>query len=117
MGQIAGDLAAAEKNFRWQRKLMAGGTCEASAYQAYGFIATCLCLPLGNYHNMNETKGRIDAEVISLSDYRGLIRLLVATAQRLDDAKKSPPLRQRLDELLERRRGILAEGRGREARR
>ncbi|MEM1424598.1 MAG: hypothetical protein AAGH64_11430, partial [Planctomycetota bacterium] len=40
--------------FRWQRKLMTGGACEASCYQAYGYEASCLCLPLGNYHNMSE---------------------------------------------------------------
>ena len=43
------DKAAA---MRWQRKLMSGGACEATVYCAYGYEATCLCLALGNYHNM-----------------------------------------------------------------
>jgi hypothetical protein len=30
----------------------AGGTCEATAFSTYGYRSTCLCLPLGNYHNM-----------------------------------------------------------------
>ena len=44
--------AAATPSFKWQRKLMAGGACEATAFSAFGFQSTCLCLPLGNYHNM-----------------------------------------------------------------
>ena len=38
--------------WRWQRKLMAGGACEATVFCAAGYEATCVCLPLGNYHNM-----------------------------------------------------------------
>src|SRR5690606_37731588 len=37
--------------WKWQRKLMAGGACEASVFCAMGYQATCVCLPLGNYHN------------------------------------------------------------------
>ncbi|MEC9372604.1 MAG: M20/M25/M40 family metallo-hydrolase, partial [Planctomycetota bacterium] len=40
--------------FKWQRKLMPGGACEATAYSAWGYEATCLCLPLGAYHNMGD---------------------------------------------------------------
>src|SRR5262249_28784735 len=69
ISKIAEQLAARDASFKWQRKLMPGGTCEASAYQSYGFISTCVCLPLGNYHNMNEATGKIDAETISLSDF------------------------------------------------
>ena len=67
-GKIAQQIAAQDPSFKYQRKLMPGGTCEASAYQTYGYTATCLCLPLGNYHNMNEAAGKIDSEFISLSD-------------------------------------------------
>lgn len=108
ISRIAQSLADDDAAYRWQRKLMPGGTCEASAYQAMGYTATCLCLPLGNYHNMNEATGRIDSETISLADFDGLIRLLAETARRLGEPAQSPPLRRRLDELFERRRGLLS---------
>ena len=87
ISRIAQGLADEAADFRWQRKLMPGGTCEASAYQEYGYAATCLCLPLGNYHNMNERTGRIAAETISVRDFHGLVKLLEACGARLDDAR------------------------------
>jgi putative aminopeptidase FrvX len=36
---------------RHQRRIMDGGTCEATAAIAYGFPAVGLSVPLGNYHN------------------------------------------------------------------
>lgn len=85
---------------RWQRKLMAGGACEASVYCAYGHEATCLCLPLGNYHNMPHLAelqaGTYDAaalgpprcapEYISIDDFDGLVELLVAVGTNLPSA-------------------------------
>lgn len=108
--QIAQQLSQRDKTFQYQRKLMPGGTCEASVYQCFGYVATCLCLPLGNYHNMNEQAPggpRIDAETISLRDHQGLIRLLAAIGRQLDDPQRSPSLRHRLDELFERRKYVL----------
>ncbi|MCC7192318.1 MAG: hypothetical protein IT444_05990 [Phycisphaeraceae bacterium] len=107
IGKIAMDLATQEPTFKWQRKLMPGGTCEASVYQTYGYTASCICLALGNYHNMNEVTGRIDAESISLADYHGLVHLLVAIAERLDDPAKAPGLRVRLEDLFLRRKFVL----------
>ena len=56
-----GDLAAAyaKENpaFRFQRKLMPGGACEATAFASFGIASTCVCLPLGNYHNMEDIDG------------------------------------------------------------
>ena len=37
-----------------QRCLMSGGTCEATAYQLYGYETGGLCIALGNYHNRGE---------------------------------------------------------------
>jgi putative aminopeptidase FrvX len=110
VGQIAQALAAADPKFKWQRKLMPGGTCEATAFVSFGYAATCLCLPLGNYHNMNEATGKIDAETISLSDHDGLIRLLVAIGQSLDDPNQAPPFMARLEGLFAGRKGLLEEG-------
>lgn len=122
IGKIAEGIAAEDAGFLWQRKLMPGGTCEASAYQALGYQATCVCLPLANYHNMNEETRRIDAESIAIPDYHGLIRLLVRIGQTLDEAAKSPPLKTRLDAIFAQRKGLLggdgrASGRRRGSRR
>ena len=107
LARIAQQLADRDGAFVWQRRLMAGGTCEATAYQAYGYTAACLCLPLGNYHNMDESTGRIAAETISLRDYHGLVRLLIQAALRLNDANTTPPLRDRLDKLFAPQRDLL----------
>lgn len=83
----------------WQRKLMSGGACEASVFCHWGYDATCLCLPLGNYHNMAHLDrvqaGTYDAtelgpprcerEFIHTRDYLGLVDLLVALGRRMPD--------------------------------
>ena len=103
--------------WRWQRKLMAGGACEASVFCAYGYEATCVCLPLGNYHNMadldavqsetNTSRPRVGREHIALGDYRGLIDLLVACGTELPERA---PLCERLEKLFEERSDVLREG-------
>jgi endoglucanase len=104
----ARDLAARDDRFAFQRKLMAGGTCEATAYNLLGFQATCLCLPLANYHNMNRETGRIEPESISLADYHRFIRLLIAVAHaKLNTQPPPPPLAARLDALYASRHPLL----------
>ena len=106
--------------FKAQRKLMSGGTCEASTFSAYGYESTCVCLPLGNYHNMVDIDGvlagarpaRTGPEYISIADFHGLIELLVHFAQRLD----SPRTRGIMDLMEDRYRKLgrlLAPGRRR----
>jgi endoglucanase len=79
---------------RWQRKLMAGGACEATVFCAYGYAATCLCLPLGNYHNMTDIdrvqsgkakRGRLGSEFVSMHDFESLVRMLQIAAAGLHD--------------------------------
>ncbi|WP_432799084.1 hypothetical protein [Poriferisphaera sp. WC338] len=100
--QIAEELRKDQKGFAYQRKLMPGGACESTAYQAFGYQTTCLCLPLGNYHNMNEETNRIDREVISTVDYLNLIALLVAVGKGLNSVSKDGEgsLQERLDKLF-----------------
>lgn len=69
-------LARERRGFRYQRCLMDGGLCEASAFLAHGYAATGLALPLGNYHNMGPQ--RIAAEEVSARDLTGLVALLEA---------------------------------------
>lgn len=106
ISQIARECATTNEKFRFQRKLMPGGTCEASAFLAFGYKAGCICLPLGRYHNMNEDTKRIDAEQISLADFRHLVELLVAAAPAIQNVE-GPNLRDRLDKLFDRRRNVV----------
>lgn len=78
--QIAQSVAAKyrRKNFAYQRALMPGGTCEATAFDAYGYRAAALCIPLGNYHNMVPGEEKIAAEYIHLGDWQCLVDLLTA---------------------------------------
>ncbi len=96
-----------------QRKLMAGGSCEATAFGAYGVAATGLCLALGNYHNMADidgvkagtAKAVLAPEVISLDDFDGLVNLMLAVVRDLDTVPLD--LRARLDATFESRRHLL----------
>lgn len=92
--------------WKWQRKLMAGGACEASVYFNAGYEATCVCLPLGNYHNMtdlaavqagtNTTQARVGREFIGIDDYHALVDLLVACAVKLPESGKKGELFEKL---------------------
>lgn len=102
--------------WRWQRKLMAGGACEASVFTTYAYEATCLCLPLGNYHNMadltavqagtNTEPARVGREHIALSDFDGLVDLLVACGQ---DLPTLPGLHERFEKLWTDRAKIIGQ--------
>jgi putative aminopeptidase FrvX len=92
--------------WKWQRKLMAGGACEASVYCAYGYCSTCVCLPLGNYHNMaglaeaqagtHEGTPRVGCEFVGLDDYAGMVDLLVGCGI---DLPSSPGFVERVEKL------------------
>ena len=130
IAQIAAAIATGDPSFRWQRRLMPGGTCEATVYQEFGYEATCLCLPLQNYHNMTgppmqppvtsrapraqsrtarHQPAKIGAEIISLGDFANLVRLLVHVGQSLDDTTATPSLRRRLEGLFDQGRHVLEE--------
>ena len=96
-----------------QRKLMSGGSCEATAFAALGYEATGLCLALDNYHNMVDIDGvrsgkrraRVGPEEISIEDFHGLVDLLEAVALGLDSEKSKLP--QRLRKLYSEEKHIL----------
>lgn len=71
--RVAQAVGENSKSFKFQRKLMDGGTCESTAYYAYGYAATGMCVALGNYHNMNSERKKIESEYISLDDWHGLV--------------------------------------------
>lgn len=107
---VADNLAAKDKSFKYQRKLMDGGTCESTAYCHYGYDATGICLPLVNYHNMDTARGRIAAESIDVRDFENLVKWFVALAQSPATVKfdgTHPGLDERLKSLLKKYRGHL----------
>lgn len=69
-----------DEGFRYQRKLMDGGACEASAFCATGYQASGLALPLGNYHNANDDGPGLAAEHVMISDYLAEVALLTNIA-------------------------------------
>ena len=80
LGEIATQLQAGTKRFQFQRALMSGGTCEATAYQEFGFQSAAICVALGNYHNCARDN-RIRAEFVSVADAVSMIELLVAVVR------------------------------------
>ncbi|HBA59319.1 MAG TPA: hypothetical protein DCZ92_00570 [Elusimicrobia bacterium] len=91
VSNIAAGYQKENPAFKFQRKLMPGGVCEASAFSFYGLRSTCVCLPLGNYHNMQDPdaalagkKGKVGQEFIAVADFLGMIELLGAVARGLD---------------------------------
>ena len=116
IGDIAAAHAKDDPSFRYQRKLMPGGACEATAFAAYGIASTCVCLPLGNYHNMEEidavlagkTKPRVGRECIAAADYLWLVELLEVVARRLDDEKIAAGHRALMETLWSRHANIVA---------
>jgi len=72
-GRVANGLAKKRRTFKFQRKLMDGGACESTAFCAYGYRATGICLALGAYHNMDTKRQKIAPEYISLSDWKLMV--------------------------------------------
>jgi endoglucanase len=117
-----GDIAAAHakahaETFRFQRKLMPGGACEATAFASFGLASTCVCLPLGNYHNMQDidgvaagkSKARVGREFIACDDFHWLVELLEAVARKLDSAEFAAGHRALMDTLWTRHARIVGE--------
>ena len=82
LGEVAGALAAKNRRFQFQRALMSGGTCEATAYQEFGYQVAAVCIALGNYHNCGE-RGQIAPEFVSISDACDMVDLLVEAARQM----------------------------------
>ena len=75
-------LTARNPDFRCQRQLMSGGVCEGSAFMAYGYRATGMAFPLGNYHN-GAPDGSIAAEYIHRDDYLNGAALVAEAARQV----------------------------------
>lgn len=83
-----------DETFRFQRKLMDGGACEATAFCASGYRASGLAVPLGNYHNAADDGPGIAPETVLVEDWLAEVQLLVELATDpglLDQAAPEPP--------------------------
>ena len=85
--QAAGHVGDADSTLNVQRALMDGGMCSTTALTAWGYDAAAMCLPLRGYHNMSDTDATIVPESISLSDFSGMVRILVEAIKRIDKYK------------------------------
>lgn len=107
LSEIAGDLHRKHPSFKFQRALMSGGTCEATAYQEFGFQTAAVCIALGNYHNCREDE-QIAAEFVNISDACGMVRLLVEAARQMRSySKLTAKLPTRLQGMLKAARQAL----------
>lgn len=76
---IAENLQKSDPTFQFQKALMPGGSCEATAFQHFGLKAAALCIPLGNYHNCGPDH-LIAPEYVSLDDAISMSRLVSQSA-------------------------------------
>jgi putative aminopeptidase FrvX len=87
LAEVAAELKTRSKGFKFQRALMAGGTCEATAFQEFGFQTGAVCIALGNYHNCSPNE-KIAAEYVNVADACGMVELLVAAAKQMPNFSK-----------------------------
>ncbi len=111
--QAAKKRAEKDPTFKFQRKLMDGGTCEATPFCAHDFRASGLALPLGNYHNQAvdaDNQPCMGPESVNVEDFRCEVELLIELAQNPEllepQHEKIPP---RIKALAETAQKLLAE--------
>ncbi|MBN2562008.1 MAG: hypothetical protein JXQ75_13870 [Phycisphaerae bacterium] len=107
---VAEKLAEEDKTFRFQRKLMDGGSCESTAYCHYGYEANGICLPMVNYHNMDPDNRKIAPESVDTRDFVNLVKWFVALAEsptKIEFDGRHPGLDKKLDTLRRRHRRRL----------
>ena len=87
-------IQAQNPDFKVQRQLMSGGSCEATAFAVFGYRATGMAFPLGNWHNattfIGDPEGGIGPEYIHVSDYLGGVELLTEAAKSVGKRNDSP---------------------------
>lgn len=104
---LAGKMAERDQKFRFQRRLMYGGSCEGTAYRVFGYKTGALCLPMENYHNMGSS-GKVLAEKVDFRDMEGLVNLIVSYADSSGAQIADKELKKRLDEIwITRKRKLL----------
>ena len=106
MDYVARELKDKDEGFLYQRRVMDGGTCEATPFLLNGYAAGGLAIPLRNYHNQGR-KG-IMPEGIHLRDAEGGLLLLLEMLARAGEADTSiDEIRRRWEKGWERFNGRL----------
>lgn len=77
----AAALAKKNKRFSYQRRVMDGGSCEATAFNCYGFEVAGLSTPLLNYHNIpwhkkGAARNKPEPEAVNRADVDALMELV-----------------------------------------
>ncbi len=109
------DIAEKDLPKRHQRRIMDGGTCEATAATTYGLPAIGISVPLGNYHNegfeggpdCRATRGPAP-EFVHLDDIAGMLVLCQALMrERLASKEPWQAQRRLMRKRLRQYRGLL----------
>jgi putative aminopeptidase FrvX len=98
---------------KYQRKLMDGGSCEATAFCGHGYRSSGVAVPLGNYHNQAfdaKNKPCIGPESVRVDDYVSEIKLLVHLALRPELLKPATQIPAWMKERAKIARLALTEG-------
>ncbi len=120
MAMTAGGIADETADFRYQRALMDGGTCDSTVFHAFGYETGAICLALGNYHNMLEATAAastaqiptagpmIASESIHLADFSAEVELLTQICMKFPTYKAGmEDLKKRFIDLHEREQQAL----------
>ncbi len=108
INSVAEELQKRDRGFKFQRSLMPGGSCEATVFDAFGYTTGAVCVPLGNYHNMDKKRRKIAAEYIDIHDLNCMVKLFVELVNRSGDFKLGHlALKRRLRKLFARESGKL----------
>ena len=100
MDHVAREIRNIDSHFVYQRRVMDGGTCEATPFQLNSHVAGGIAIPLRNYHNQG--KNGIGPEGVRLGDAVGAARLLVEMAKKMDQFDAPiKKIRQRWEAALE----------------
>jgi endoglucanase len=82
LSEVTKGIGSKNKRFQFQRALMSGGSCEATAYQEFGLQTAAVCVALGNYHNC-AARNKIETEYVSVADALSMVELLAAAVKQL----------------------------------
>ncbi|MDF1811566.1 MAG: M20/M25/M40 family metallo-hydrolase [Verrucomicrobiales bacterium] len=94
--------AATDAKIPHQRCLLDGGSCEATAMNLYGIPAAGISVLLGNYHNVPPETG-IAEEYVSLDDAKNLVKMILATTERManpDAVSSKAAMKTRLEKRI-----------------
>jgi endoglucanase len=76
LDSAAETLTKNKKSFKVQRRIMNGGTCEATPFNLHHIKSAGLAVPLGNYHNQRGT-GHPGPEYVDFRDVQGAVDLCI----------------------------------------